>query len=73
MKRNWATFELVLSSNWAGFAEKTWQPCCSEHTSVSLPFRYDDIHHHFIISIKMAEKKYDYIRAPTTQCMNILF
>ncbi len=32
MKRNWATFELVLSSNWAGFAEKTWQPCCAVNT-----------------------------------------
>ncbi len=26
LKSNWATFELVLSSNWAGFAEKAWQP-----------------------------------------------
>ncbi len=36
---------------------------------MSLPFRYDDTHHHFIISIKMVEKKYekkDYIKAPTT-------
>ncbi len=26
LKSNWATFGLVLSSNWAGFAEKTLQP-----------------------------------------------
>ncbi len=45
----------------------------SEHTLVHLSFRYDDTHHNFIISINMVEKKYDYISAPTTQCMNILF
>ncbi len=26
LKSNWATFGLVLSTNWVGFAEKTWQP-----------------------------------------------
>ncbi len=35
LKRDWASFGLVLSGNWAGFFVKTWQPCATVFTCLA--------------------------------------
>ncbi len=35
LNRDWASFGLVLSGNWAGFFVKTWQPCATVFTCLA--------------------------------------
>jgi len=43
LKRGWARFGLVLSSNWMGFVVKTWQPWEGNKYDTKILQEYSDI------------------------------